>query len=105
MKRYNKVTPTYNIDYRLLFGCVVTRSDWWYKDRAHKILPLKDRQLGVVTGVEFFQIKPNFPVECWPVIHWEGTVTDSLTHPCNAVPFRNIAVTYQTIPEEKYETE
>lgn len=66
-------------------GMVVTRSEHWNRERCVK--PGTEPQLGVIVGHEFFDDK-LCGVVCFPVIHWEGESTGSVTHPANVVPYR-----------------
>lgn len=63
-------------------GMLVKRSDHWFKEHGVK----KRVWYGILTGKEFYDKGSH--IECFPVIHWEGNVTDSINHPANVVPAR-----------------
>jgi hypothetical protein len=68
---------------RCATGTIVTRSPHWMTEH-----PSGDAgQLGVIVDREFYADAKG-QVICWPSIHWEGQAMDSLTHPANAVPYR-----------------
>jgi len=66
-------------------GMLVTRSEHWNRERCVK--PGTEPQLGMIVGHEFF-VDKVCGVVCFPIIHWEGQVGGSMTHPANAVPYR-----------------
>ena len=65
------------------FGLMVKRSDFWKTERCQN----KNGQLGIIVDKKFYQDEKG-SVICWPVIHWEGEVSDSTTHPVNVKPYR-----------------
>jgi hypothetical protein len=66
-------------------GMVVVRSEHWNRTRYVKRGSRK--QMGVITNHKFYQDSRGIPI-CWPVVHWEGNVSDSITHPVLVAPFR-----------------
>lgn len=70
-------------------GTVVKRSPHYLREHLIPRGHAARKQLGMVVGRDFFQEEGK--VVCYPRIFWEGSVTDSLTHPLNAVPYRRKA--------------
>jgi hypothetical protein len=68
-------------------GTVVRRSPHYFKSRGTPKDHPDRTQVGIVTDHKFFP-DPVSGVICFPVIHWEGGVMDTMTHPSLAVPFR-----------------
>jgi len=83
------------VDFRTLrSGTLVRRSAHYFKSRSHGKDHPDRKQLGIVTGAKFFEDEIA-GVICYPIIHWEGSVSDSMTHPSLAVPARRgVAVKY-----------
>lgn len=46
-------------------------------------------KLGIIVGLDFFQDSVG-TVICWPRVHWEGSASDSLCHPVNIAPAREV---------------
>ncbi|MDO8416531.1 MAG: hypothetical protein Q7S87_10000 [Agitococcus sp.] len=64
------------------FGLLVARSPHYCLNRG-----AEQEQRGIVVERTFFQDAKGQAI-CWPRIHWEGSVSDALCHPINAVAFR-----------------
>lgn len=76
------------IDFRTVkTGSLVRRSPHYFKSRATPKSHSDRTQLGIVTELRFFP-DPVSGVICFPIIHWEGGVMSSMTHPSLAVPAR-----------------
>lgn len=69
-------------------GTLVTRSAHW--NREHGINSRK-KEIGIITDLKFFTDKVA-GVVCYPVIHWEGGIMASMTHPVNVNFYRKQAV-------------
>lgn len=61
-------------------GMVVRRSDHQLRENLGV-----GQALGVVVEL-FVHTGDNGTVEVWPVVHWQGQPTDSITSPLNATP-------------------
>ena len=86
------------IDFRnIKTGTLVKRSTHWFKEHGgRKVGSYESRQIGVITGHKFFEDKVA-GVVCYPIVHWEGAVMDSMTHPANVALYRQPAVPLQWI--------
>lgn len=79
------------IDFRSLrTGSLVKRSPHYFRSRGTPKGHPDRKQVGIVTGLKFFP-DPVAGTICFPIIHWEGGVMDSMTHPSLAVPVRRNA--------------
>lgn len=67
------------------FGLLVTRSKHFLETRYIK--PNSKKQYGIIVGKKFYADSRGLPI-CWPLVHWEGEVNDSLTHPSLVVAVR-----------------
>lgn len=67
------------------FGLLVTYSDHWYNEHCQQ--RPENPKLGIVVDRKFYEDGKRRAI-CWPVIHWEGAVTESCVHPMNVVPYR-----------------
>lgn len=76
------------IDFRTVkTGTLVRRSQHYFKSRSTPMAHPDRKQVGIVTGHKYFD-DPVAGCICFPIIHWEGGVMDSMTHPSLAVPAR-----------------
>ena len=66
-------------------GMLVKRSAHCIKEKCLK--GKQKHQIGIIVGVEFY-LDTKAGIITWPVIHWEGQVISSLTHPANAIAYR-----------------
>lgn len=82
----NPLSPIRVYDFtNLRTGTIVRRSPHWKRERCAK----HTKQIGMIVEKSFYA-DASGKVICWPVIHWEGEILSSLTHPANAVPFRAV---------------
>ena len=67
-------------------GTLVKRSRHWHETRSGSY---KD-QLGIVVGMEYYHQDddPKKGLVTWPIVHWEGAVMGSLSHPDNVDYYR-----------------
>lgn len=63
---------------RVNVGTLVRRSSHWYREHG----TWGKGQLGILTDKKVYQEDGHLVT--WPLIHWEGDVMPSLTHPDNA---------------------
>lgn len=63
---------------------MVKHSPHWVKESNY---PPDRHKIGVIVDRTFHEDKVA-GVVCFPSVHWEGAVTDSVCHPANIVPYR-----------------
>lgn len=71
------------IDYRGAKGIIVARSEHWIKEKCGH----NADQIGIVVDLQVYNDSVA-GVVIFPVVHWEGAVFSSITHPANLVPYR-----------------
>jgi hypothetical protein len=64
---------------------LVERSKHWNETRYVK--KNKKKEIGIMVDRKFF-LDDAKRVICWPVIHWEGQVVSSMSHPVLVAPYR-----------------
>jgi len=67
------------------FGCLVTRSEHYIKDRCIKS---KKKEIGIITDISYYKDK-KCGVIGWPSVFWENGTHSNLVHPALVKPFRN----------------
>lgn len=76
------------------FGLLVTHSKHFNKEHCIKS---RKKDIGIIIDKSFYSDKKGGAV-CWPSVRWEGSVTESLCHPINVIPYRK-----HNLPEKEIE--